>query len=259
MLNKIENLIPLNYRIRILKKVFSIALPYWRRINRNCDPRKWSNDELKRLSPHFTGDVINIAGGKDSDKENKLYKHYFINVDSYTVANYEKQYSEKNQDNAILLDLSIPLENASPLLETYDVVFTHTVLEHIFDINTAISNLCKISKDIVITVVPFIQSFHQKEKYYHDYWRFTPYCIYRLFKDNGLDTIYINWNNDPHGNIYLFHIASKKKEKWKNIIKMNFGKTVVSGPGAFRQSLLSYTDIETMTDSTIKISDILNN
>ena len=258
MLNKIENLIPLSYRIRILKKVFSIALPYWRKINRDCDPRKWSNDELKRLAPHFTGDAINIGGGKDFDKENKLYKHYFINVDSYNVANYAKQYSGKNQKDNILLDLSIPLGNASPLLKKYDVVFTHTVLEHIFDINTAVSNLCKISKDIVITVIPFIQSFHQKENYFHDYWRLTPYSIYSVFKDNGLDTIYINWNNDPHGNIYLFHIASKKKENWKKIIKLNLNKAVIPGPGAFRQSLLSNTDIETMTEGTIKISDVLD-
>jgi len=259
MFKKIDKLIPLRYRKKILKKFLSIAVPYWRRINRDCDPRKWSNDELKKLAHHFTGDVINIAGGKDLDKENELYKHYFVNVDSYTVANYPKQYSEKYQGNALLLDLSIPLENDSPFFGAYDVVFTHTVLEHIYEINTAVSNLSKISKDIVITIIPFIQAFHQIEEYYHDYWRVTPYCIYNLFKEYGYDTIYCKWNNDPVGNIYLFHIASKKKENWKNIIKMNFSKNVIPGPGVFRQSMLSNSDIETMINGTIKISDISDN
>ena len=164
MLNKIENLIPLSYRIRILKKVFSIALPYWRRINRNCDPRKWSNDELKRLSPHFTGDVINIAGGKDSDKENKLYKHYFINVDSYTVANYPKQYSEKCQENDLFLDLSVSLGNNSNFLEGYDVVFTHTVLEHIFDIDTALLTYAKSLRILLLKSSRLFRHFIKKKR-----------------------------------------------------------------------------------------------
>ena len=257
MLKRIENIIPLHYRQKILKKFFSIAVSYWRRISRDCDPRKWSNDELKKLAPYFTGRIINISGGKDLDKENEKYNHYFVNSDSFTVANYPTQYPDKCQANDLFLDLSVPLEDGSPFLAAYDVVFTHTVLEHIYELNTAVSNLCKISKDIVITVIPFIQAFHQNEEYYHDYWRISPYSIYNLFKDNGFDTVYCKWNNDPIGNIYLFHIASKKKENWEHIIMRNYDKSFIQGPGAFRQSLLSNIKIETMINTKIKISDVI--
>ena len=61
MFMKIDKLIPLRYK-KILKKFFSTAVPYWRTIKRNCDPRKWSDDELRKLAPYFFGNIINIEG-----------------------------------------------------------------------------------------------------------------------------------------------------------------------------------------------------
>lgn len=82
----------------------------------------------------------------------------------------------------------------------FDVVFNHTVLEHIFDVNKAFENLCKMSKDIVIVVVPFC-----KNKYaeYGDYWRFTPLAVQKLFVKNSMDLIYINYN-DAKKTLYIF-------------------------------------------------------
>ena len=87
--------------------------------------------------------------------------------------------------------------------------------------------------------------------------------VYFFKKDRwiyiGIFLVFCNWNNDLVGNIYLFHIATKKKENWKNIIKMNCNKTMMPGPGALRQCLLSNVDIEKLADGMIKISDITDN
>ena len=36
-------------------------------------PRIWSNKILKRISHNFDGDIINISGWKDDDKEGNNY------------------------------------------------------------------------------------------------------------------------------------------------------------------------------------------
>jgi hypothetical protein len=98
----------------------------------------------------------------------------------------------------------------------FDVVFNHTTLEHIYDVKTAFSNLCLLSKDVVIIVVPFLQQMHAK---YGDYWRFTPLAVKNLFKENKFELLYLSYNNNRHCSVYLFAIASKKPKKWKKISK----------------------------------------
>ena len=64
------------------------------------------------------------------------------------------------------MDLAVPLP--VELENQFDVVFNHTTLEHIFDIFTAFQNLCRLTKDILIIVVPFLQEQHEN---FGDYWR----------------------------------------------------------------------------------------
>lgn len=224
---------------RILFWNLRLTYRLWRKINRDCNPRYWSNDELKKLAPLFSGDVINVSAGKDEDKEGGFYHDYFVNSDSYVISNYKKQFGNADLYDEIELDLNIPISLESHLVSRFDVVFSHTVLEHVYDMTTAITNLCSLSKDIVITVVPYIQSFHQDEKYYHDYWRISPYAIIKLFEECDFKAIYISWNNDPIGNIYLFHVASKHPERWSEIVDMQKGYMNRLGPGYYRQLLLS--------------------
>jgi len=258
IIRSVEGLIPLDYKKRVVNSFLKFAILYWRRINKDSNPRRWSNDELRKIARYFHGNVINIAGGEDKDKEDGFYKDYFTNADSYVVSNYPKQYSETERNESLFLDLTQRIANDSPFYEKYDVVFTHTVLEHIYELEIAVSNLCRISKDIIITVVPFIQSFHHKEPYYHDYWRFTPYSLYNLFKFNGFYTIYCTWNNDPLENIYLFHIASKNKEKWRELTQICLGNDTTHGPGYSRQTLLSHIQNKTIQDMLIKSKDIID-
>lgn len=208
---------------------------FWKKKNiRQFDPRIWSNDELRKISSFFCGDVINVSAGYDKDKEGGEYKQYFLNSNSYSISNLKKTTTEKTE---IELDLDRPIKGQIELDMKFDVVMTHTVLEHVYNFQTAIENLCLLSNDIVITIIPFIQSFHHQEEVYSDYWRFSPFAIKKLFEENKLETIRLVWNNDPLGNIYIFHVASKKPDKWRRKVKMGF-PAGVEGPGYYRNMLV---------------------
>lgn len=167
------------------------------------------------------GKVINVSGWKDEDKENKKYKEYFINVENYFLSNYKSDARgfQGNQENEIFLDLEKDLDNS--LYSKFDVVFNHTVLEHIFDVNKAFENLCKLSNDIVIVIVPFLQEQHAE---YGDYWRFTPLSLKKLFERNKMDLVYINYNDNEDESIYIFAIGSKQYSKWSKIKNISDNK-----------------------------------
>lgn len=177
--------------------------------------RIWSNRELSKISNLFKGHVCNVSGWKDEDKEGFYYRDYFKNAESYSITNYhdkEARGSQGTLPDEIILDLTDDLQQN--LIEKFDVVFNHTTLEHIFACNKAIANLCEMSKDIVVIVVPFLQETHGS---YGDYWRFTPQGIDQSFKLNGLETLYINYNEQSRDSIYVFAVASKSPSKWKEI------------------------------------------
>jgi hypothetical protein len=238
----------LNWFLKIQLRLIFIV---WKRNNRYSNVRLWSNDELKKISSLFQGDVINISAGKDRDKENGQYKTYFNNARSYTISNYIKIFDDSKEYNEIALDLNVPLPDGANEIAKFDVVFSHTVLEHIYQIKTAVNNLCKMSKDIVVTVIPFIQAYHQESPIYHDYWRISPYALIKLFNENSFKTVYINWNNDPVGSVYIIHVASKHPENWEKIRKLYRYNNY--GPGYQRQ-LLEY-NIRKCENSELKQFD----
>jgi hypothetical protein len=93
----------------------------------------------------------------------------------------------------------------------FDVVFNHTVLEHIFEVQVAFANLCRLTRDVAIVVVPFLQEQHGD---YGDYWRFTPKAVDQLFRDNGMETIYCSVNDSGRDSIYIFAIGARHPAKW---------------------------------------------
>jgi hypothetical protein len=178
-------------------------------------PRVWSNNELKKFSYLFRGSVVNVSGWKDLDKEGAKYREYFKNASEYWVTNFKSEARgfQGGQDNELYLDLT---ERFPENFSRFDVVFNHTVMEHIFEVETAFRNLCELSKDLVIIVVPFLQEQHAD---YGDYWRFTPIAIDKLFKKNGFHTIYINANDHSDASIYVFAIATRYPDSWQEISK----------------------------------------
>ncbi len=192
-------------------------------------PRLETNRILKKFAYLFEGDIINVSGSSDSDKNTNLkdyyfgdydsggrYKDYFINANSYTVSNYPLDETEYNLDKTdmIFLDLekNIPVE----YIGKFDVVYNHTVFEHIFDIFTAFRNLCSLSNDIIIFIVPQNQQIHDYYRGYKDYWRFTPFSVEKLFEENGITILHRETTVNFSSSMYLFYIGTKKPEKWKS-------------------------------------------
>jgi hypothetical protein len=174
--------------------------------------RVWSNKELKKFSHLFTGDIVNVSAWKDKDKQGLTYKDYFINANKYFITNYNDVKGVQSLPNEIFLDLEDDLPRN--LHKRFDVVFSHTVLEHVFDFKKAFDNLCFLTKDIVIIVIPFSHVNHGGK--IPDYWRFTPQSITKMFINNGFDVIYSSSNRNFNSAIYLFFIATRDVSKWKN-------------------------------------------
>lgn len=234
----------------------NLLIRTYKRINKKeFDARLWSNLELKKVASFFQGNIINVSAGNDSDKHGGFYKDYFKNASNYSISNYKEE-SLSNINNEVILDLEkgIPED----LINKYDIVFSHTVLEHVFDIDKAIHNLCCLSKDIVITIVPFIQSYHHEEDFYFDYWRFSPLALIKKFQKHNFKTIYVNWNKDPIGNIYIFHICSSKPVGYEKLVE--FGGKNLKGfaPGFDRYRL--HTRLNKVSERAIikSLNDFVN-
>jgi hypothetical protein len=174
--------------------------------------RIWSNREIERLAPLFTGEVVNVSAWDDRDKEGGHYKDYFSNASRYFYTNYKGVRGYQEQKDEYYVDLADDLPQE--LHRRFDVVFNHTTLEHIYDVRKAFKNLCDMTKDTVILVAPFSQVQHETESY-EDYWRFTPSCLRAMFKENGLEVIYESESKHRKAAIYLLFVASRDPEKWK--------------------------------------------
>lgn len=203
--------------------------------------RIWSNVELRKIAHHFCGDVINVSGRRDSDKQGDLYRNYFSNAKSYSITNYGAELS-KDSSSEINLDLtkSIPAEYR----RKYDVVFNHTTFEHIYEVRKAFNNLCELSRDIVIVIVPFSQVYHRSDDF-DDYWRFTPSAINMMFAESNMRVLFSKSNNDRNCAIYTMFVATRNYDKWKNVIDSRADTKVVGdviGRGIFRSSLRGIKD-----------------
>lgn len=176
--------------------------------------RSWSNLELRKIAHLFTGEIVNVSAGENTDKEGSTYDLYFNKAQSYYMTNHAPGAFRgfQGRQNEYLIDLTQELPQE--LEYRFDVAFNHTVLEHIFDVRTAFRNLCLLSKDIVIIIVPFAQRQHDTVGY-QDYWRFAPNALRQLFNENGLSIIYESCNDDNDAAVYLFFVGSRQAENWR--------------------------------------------
>jgi len=157
---------------------------------------------------------VNVSGWKDEDKEGGTYRQYFSQAKSYTITNYKSEARGfQGMQNEIFLDLTQDLP--SNLLSKFDVVFNHTTLEHIFEVEKAFQNLCDMSRDVVIIVVPFLQQMHAD---YGDYWRFTPLAVKKLFEKYSFEVLHLSFNTDANASVYVFAVASRHPERWNGIL-----------------------------------------
>ncbi|WP_395647897.1 hypothetical protein [Terricaulis sp.] len=176
-------------------------------------PRLWSNKELASIGQLFSGDIVNVSAWRDEDKAGRFYRDYFTAARSYTLTNYNADMRGfQGRDGEIFLNLESPLPD--PLRGRFDVVFNHTTLEHVYEFRTAFANLCTLSRDAVIVVVPWLQPYHGD---YGDYWRFSPMAVARLFAENGMTPARITWNKAPGTSVYIFAVGVKDRARWDGV------------------------------------------
>ncbi len=181
--------------------------------------RVWSNYELKKVAHYFKGDIVNVSGWDDRDKQGNYYGNYFLNKDNYFITNLgvgERGYQDL--PNEIELNLTDLLPKK--LYRRFDVAYNHTTLEHIFEVFTAFKNICNLSKDVVIIIVPFVQNEHGQGKW-GDYWRFAPGSLREMFRRNGLQVVYESESPFRNSAVYLFYIASRYPDRWRHLMPCN--------------------------------------
>ncbi len=186
---------------------------------KKVNPRSWSNIELRKFGKFFKGEIINVSGWADKDKEGNFYRDYFPNATNYYVSNYGKD-KERGVNQYVKTDFILDLEKDLPedMIERFDVVFNHTVLEHVSDPLKVFKNLSLMTKDILILVVPFKQKLHFSPGNYGDYYRFSPMAMRNMYKNNGFDVLYESYTPPPAIDVYLFYIGTKDKGKWKGVL-----------------------------------------
>lgn len=207
-----------------------------RRAQPGLSPRRWSNHELKTYAPLFGGKIVNVSGWRDEDKEGRTYKSYFTDAESYDITNYWGSHAANDgAPGSLFLDLTADLP--ANLENQFDLVFTHTVLEHIFDIPKAVRNMAGMTRDAMIMIVPFMQDEHYSPGIYGDFWRVTPLCVKKLMEDNGLTLLHLSSNDNPWYPVYLFAIGSKHPGKWNDKFpspyawEKRLGKSTFTYPG----------------------------
>jgi hypothetical protein len=115
----------------------------------------------------------------------------------------------QGRDDEFYLDLEqeLPAEQRG----RFATVFNHTTLEHVWDFRTAFANLCALSSDAVIVILPWLQPLHSD---YGDYWRFSPQAAVRLFEEQGMRIVHLDWNRGPRQSVYVLAVAVRDPERW---------------------------------------------
>jgi len=186
--------------------------------------RCWSNERLRHISKLLpeSENSLNVSGNLDSDKQGGLYQDYF-NSKNYEISSYPEDKAYSNPSMEIVIDLDADVSQISEkYFQKFDLVFSHTVLEHVKNPFQAFQNMEKLlaPNGILITVVPFIYKFHYSGENFGDYWRYTPHSIDLLHKSNGLFTNLMEVGPDKGYEKYLISLASRKNE----IMNFSFDK-----------------------------------
>ena len=205
-------MIPPEFTLNCMEKARRLIVNIARRRCLHMNPRRWSNAELRKLCAPLEGDVVNVSGFMDQDKENGHYKDFFPKAASYTITNYAG--SGKIGDGApgsIYLDLEADLD---PEMEKrFDVALCHTVLEHIEHIQPAFMNLSHLTREVLIVVVPFLQDEHYSPGIFGDYWRYTPMGLQALYRQHGFEMVYCAANDTPWYPVYLTAVGMRHPDR----------------------------------------------
>tara|TARA_B100000161_G_scaffold80293_1_gene55675 strand:+ start:46 stop:570 length:525 start_codon:yes stop_codon:yes gene_type:complete len=153
--------------LNLIRKIVHILLPTRRPLNRF----------LKSISSDYENlDILEIGSGDVSI--NQSAEHIFTNAKLFVQTDVNKNYGHKYLD----------ITNEIQIEEKFDLVLCTNVLEHIFDVTSAIKNLNYLLKEKghLVVSVPFIYPLHDEPE---DFWRFTEHALNKLFSDFKILTI----------------------------------------------------------------------
>jgi hypothetical protein len=170
--------------------------------------RTYSNVSLKRILPLLdVTSVLNVSGWDDGDKEGGRYSDYYPQkVTKYEVSHFENDYLRSDTD---LSKIVINLEDVNyQAVEKFELVFSHTVLEHVFDQQNSFRIMCNLAEKYVVGVVPMINVLHWEETY-GDYWRFTPHGIRKLFENNEFKLVHLEIGPTSSISQYIIFVGAR--------------------------------------------------
>lgn len=178
--------------------------------------RRSINRILREYLRLFGGEIVNVSGWEDRDKEGAFYRDYFGSRTRYVVSNIpgETGMPDEVPDGveSLFLDLDQPLP--PELHGAFDVAFSHTVAEHVFDPRRTFETMAGLSRDVVVSVVPFSQGVHYTRSY-GDYVRLTPLFLKRFFEEHGFTVLLCASNDQPFLPVYTAFIASRQPERYR--------------------------------------------
>lgn len=178
--------------------------------------RNWSNKILKELAeslPRFEN-AINVSGFLDSDKAEGKYRSYF-DTNNYEISKFTGDNLQSNPNSKIFIDLDSDVSKLNKThLDKYNLVFSHTVLEHVKNPFNAFKIFSAIMapNSILINVVPFIYKFHFSKNNYGDYWRYTPHGLEELHKNADLIMNEIRIGPRNSFEKYIISVGSNNQE-----------------------------------------------
>ena len=147
--------------LNLIRRIVHILLPTRRPLNRF----------LKSISSNYKHlDILEIGSG-DTNK-NQSAEQIFPHAKVFVQTDVNNSFGHKYLD----------ITSAIQIEEKYDLVLCTNVLEHIFDIKSAIKNLNYLLKEKghLLISVPFIYPLHDEPE---DFWRFTEHALKKLFSD----------------------------------------------------------------------------
>lgn len=151
---------------------------------------------LKHCSGISNKKILEIGSGKD-------VKGGFV----YSVAEYFK----KNNNEVTLSDINpefghriIDITKSCP--KGFEVIICFSVLEHVFDFQSAISNMYKAlgKNGQLLVLVPAFYPLHDEPR---DYWRFTEHSLNKLF--SSFRNVKIDYYGKREFPFFYFVLATK--------------------------------------------------
>jgi len=170
--------------------------------------RELLHQQIKSLGHHITGKTLDIGAGNV-----KRYSHFFNSTDYITL-----DPNPDNQPDVIATAEKLPFEDTQ-----FDSIVCTAVLGDIFNLQTALQEFNRVLKPGgKILIADHLMLVLHDEPY--DYWRFTPYSLKKIFKQNNFKKIEFFRRGGYHTmlmQLKLRHFILKNnlyQKKWARII-----------------------------------------